>query len=154
MKTKKITLGLSFLVILFITSCTSTSLIMKSPNNYVELNKDDFEYSDQVIGEASATYIFMIDFTRLFDKKTADVVSGKGSFSSASIPVIGNYIGLLDQTGRVKSYALYDMMQKNPGYDVVFYPQYEVQTESPIGISFLICTHKVKATARLAKLKK
>ncbi len=151
---KKGLLFVAVVAMFFATSCTSTSKIMKQPTSYVELNKDDFEFSDQVTGEASATYILMIDFDRLFTRKSGEVISDNFTISAANIPVIGNYVGMLDQAGQVKSYALYDMMEKNPGYDVVFYPQFEVVNESPIGIPFLICTTKVKATARLAKIKK
>ncbi len=149
--------GLLFVAVaamFFVSSCTSTSKMMKEPTSYVELTKNDFEFSEQVTGEAQATYILMIDFDRLFSKKSGEAISDNFAISAASIPVIGNYVGMLDQAGQVKSYALYDMMEKNPGYDVVFYPQFEVTTESPIGLPFLISTTKVKATARLAKIKK
>ncbi len=147
MMNKKILFSAIICIALFVSSCTTTNLSMKSPNNYVEFEKEDFELSEQVTGEAEATFIFMIDFERLFKKKQASV-------SAISIPIIGAYISMFDPNGKVKSYALYDMMEKNPGYDVVFYPQFEVVNSSPIGIPWIIQTSKVQTTARLAKLKK
>ena len=66
------------------------------------------------------------------------------------IPVIGDV--LYDKTS---NYALYELMQNNPGYDVVFYPQYEKKIEKPIlGIGFILKKITVKVTGRLAKLNK
>ena len=45
-------------------------------------------------------------------------------------------------------------MKANPGYDVVFYPQFETVTKKPvIGIGLFTKITKVKVTARLGKLK-
>ena len=45
-------------------------------------------------------------------------------------------------------------MEKNPNYDVVFYPQYETTVKKPIlGLGFLTKVTTVKTTARLGKLK-
>jgi hypothetical protein len=68
----------------------------------------------------------------------------------ASLPVVGNVLG--DKTS---NYALYELMNNNPGYDVIFYPQYEVKVVKPIiGIGFLTKITTVKTTARLGKLNK
>jgi hypothetical protein len=46
-------------------------------------------------------------------------------------------------------------MNSNPGYDVVFYPQYETKVFKPVlGIGFLTKISTVKTTARLGKLTK
>jgi hypothetical protein len=46
------------------------------------------------------------------------------------------------------------MMKNNPGYDVVFYPQYEAIVKRPvIGIGLIYKKITVKATARLGKMK-
>ena len=143
-------IGLIALVALFLGSCTATSRSMSSAASIVEFQKDDFNYSEQVTGEATATLIFMIDFERLFASKKAST----GLLPSlSSIPIIGGTIGRADANGVVKSYALYDMMEKNPGYDIVFYPQFETVTSSPIGIPLLFSIRTAKATARLAKIK-
>ncbi len=152
---KKINFILSFLIVLVlsVSSCTSISKSMRTPNSRVDMTKGDFEFSEQVTGEASATYILMIDFERLFSSKSGNIETENSTFSLINIPVVGAYASFLDPNGQVKGYALHDMMEKNPGYDVVFYPQYEVVRESPIGIPFLFHKATVKATARLAKLK-
>lgn len=132
------------------TSCTMMSHSMKSPNNHVEFVKADFTFSEQVNANASSTKIFGIDFARLFNRTGGTVVSEGAALpipSLTSIPVIGTT--LMDQTS---SYALYELMSKNPGYDVVFYPQYEKIVNCPIGIP-LITKTTVKVTARLAKMK-
>jgi len=83
-------------------------------------------------------------------KKTGDIVSGAPAINMANIPVVGTM--LLDRTA---NYALYELMLNNPGYDVIFYPQYETKIVRPIlGIGFFTKITTVKATARLGKLKK
>jgi len=146
-------IGLIALVVLFLSSCTATHRSMSSANSIVEFEKDDFEYSGQVTGEATSTLIFLIDFERLFSVKSGNIESSGLMLSASSIPVIGGTVGKLDGAGVVKSYALYDMMERNPGYDIVFYPQYETVTKSPIGIPLIFSQRTVKVTARLAKIK-
>jgi len=113
---------------------------MKTPNNYVQFTKTDFEYSAQVSGEATEVKILGIDWARIFDKKYGEI----GGVGYIDIPIIGSVIG-----ERINTYALYHMIKDNPGYDVVFYPQFESQVEKKI----LMKTTKVKVTARLGKLK-
>ena len=130
-------------------SCTSLNHTMREPNTRVNLNKADFTLSEQVSAEATSTKIIGIDWSRIFISKTAAVEGGMINLSLASIPVIGNV--LQDKTA---NYALYELMEANPGYDVVFYPQYETSISKPIiGLGFLLKKTTVKATARLAKLK-
>jgi hypothetical protein len=72
-----------------------------------------------------------------------------GEVSAANIPVVGNM--LADKTS---NYALYELMQANPNYDVVIYPQYEKKVVKPvIGIGFLTKITTVETKARLGKLK-
>jgi len=143
------TLVLIVFAVLTFSSCTTINKSMREPNSHVEFTKGDFSYSDQVSAEASCTKIFSIDFTRLFTKKTGSVEGGAAAISLASIPVIGNIIA--DQTA---NYALYELMEKNAGYDVVFYPQYEIKVVKPLlGLGFLTKITTVKVTAKLGKLK-
>ncbi len=144
----KLVLLLAF-VALFI-SCTSINQSMREPNTKVNLNKSDFTLSDQVIGEASSTKIIGIDWSRFFTQKTGSVENGAMTISAASIPVVGDVIA--DKTA---NYALYNIMTANPGFDVVFYPQYETKVVRPIlGIGFLTKITTVKAKVRLGKLNK
>jgi hypothetical protein len=137
------------LAVLF-SSCSVTHQGMREPNARVEFEKGDFEFSPQVTGTATSTKILGIDFSRLFDKKTASVKKdGMAEMVDlASIPVIGNYA-----RNTVYNYALYDMISKNTGYDVVFYPSYAETVSKPIGIGFIYKITTVEVKAKLAKIK-
>jgi hypothetical protein len=135
-------------VIVAFSSCTTLNHSMREPNTRVNLNKSDFSLSEQVTAEATSVKIFGIDFARLFTKKTGVVKGGAAAISLSSIPVIGNSVS--DKTA---NYSLYELMNANPGYDVVFYPQYETKVVKPaLGIGFLTKITTVKTTARLGKL--
>ncbi len=148
---KKIILVLS-VVVLTATSCTSLNHSMREPNTRLELSKSDFNLSDQVSASAKTTKILSIDFARLFSKKTGTIEQDRSysDLSSVSIPVIGNF--MKDYTS---NYALFELMAKNPNYDVVLYPQYETKISRPfLGLGFILKITDVKATARLGQLKK
>ena len=133
-----------------LSSCSTINKSMKEPNVRVDLTKSDFTLSDQVKANASSTTIIGIDFSRLFMKKTGSIEGGAAGISIASLPVVGSLLN--DKTS---NYALYELMNNNPGYDVIFYPQYEVKVVKPIfGIGFLTKITTVETTARLGKLNK
>jgi hypothetical protein len=151
---KKTILFIMTVVLVSFTNCTNINKSMREPNTRVNLEKKDFTLSDQVSGEATTTQILGIDFARLFLKKSGTVnkdgvLNGPMGINLASIPVIGGYI--INPTA---SYALYNIMENNKGYDVVFYPQYEVTVRRPIGLGFIYKVTTVKATTRLGKLNK
>lgn len=136
-------------VIAAFSSCTTLNQSMREPNTKVNLTKNDFTLSEQVSGEATSVKILGIDWERLFMQKEGKINGSSATISAASIPVIGNYIA--DKTS---NYALYELMKANPGYDVVFYPQYETKTVKPIlGIGILTTITTVKTKAKLGKLK-
>lgn len=161
---KKLSYCAILLFCVFLSSCSISNMAMKQPNNHIEFYKGDFEYSPQVSGGATSVKILMIDWARLFSWKSGDV-SGETqpttplnismeaslvtdpviSVLSAVIPVLGE-----NAKGAVSNYALYDMMKKNPGYDVVIYPQYETKK---FVIPFFYSKTTVIATARLGKIK-
>jgi hypothetical protein len=133
-----------------LSSCTSVNKAMREPNVKVDLTKSDFTLSEQVKANATSTTIIGIDFERLFTKKTGNVEGGSVQVSLASVPVVGNL--LIDKTA---NYALYELMSNNPGYDVIFFPQYEVKVVRPFfGIGLIYKTTTVETTARLGKLNK
>jgi len=134
-------LALVAVVAVAFTSCELQSHSMKQPNNIVKFVKDDFKYSPQVTGEATSTQILMIDWARLFSKKMGEAPEA----GVVEIPVIGNLIA-----NKVNNYALFNIMQDNPGYDVVFYPSFETKTKNYL---YLYKVTTVKVTARLAKIK-
>ena len=128
-----------------ITSCTSVNHSMREPNTRLELVKSDFNLSDQVSATATTTKILCIDFARLFYGSTGSVDhDGSTSLSDVSIPVIG---GLVED--KTANYSLYELMQKNPNYDVVLYPQFETKVIKPfLGFGFIFKITTVKATSR------
>ncbi|WKK77846.2 hypothetical protein QYS49_12645 [Marivirga salinae] len=124
---------------------------MKEPNVLVKLEKDDFELSDQVSASAKTIRFLGIDFQRIFMKRTGSInnTSNVLNINYASIPVIGKVL-----TDKASSYALYELMYQNEGYDVIFYPQYEIKTTKPfLGLGFILNITEVKTKARLGKLK-
>lgn len=149
MKRGMFTLLVVFAGLIFITGCTTVNKTMREPNVRVELNKGDFTFSEQVSATATSTYILNIDWQRLFNQETGTIESSTFPISFAMIPVVGDV--LIDKTA---NYALYELMKANPGYDVVFYPQYLTKVEKPVlGIGYIYRTTTVTATARLAKIK-
>ncbi len=130
-------------------NCTSYYHSMREPNSRVDFTKNDFILSEQVSAQAQATKVFGIDWARIFTTRTGSVEGTSSLISVAKIPVVGNLLS--DATA---NYALYNLMEDNKGYDVVFYPKYETKVYRPIiGIGFFAKITKVKATARLAKFK-
>jgi hypothetical protein len=135
-------------VAMVFSSCTAYNHSMREPNTRINLTKSDFTLSEQITAEASCTKVFGIDFPRLFTKKTGNVQGGAAGISLASIPVLGSFV-----SDKTTNYALYELMNSKPGYDVVFYPQYETKVFKPFfGIGFVVKKTTVKATARLGKL--
>jgi hypothetical protein len=51
----------------------------------------------------------------LFTQKTGNVEGGAAGINLASLPVIGNVM-----SDKTSNYALYELMNNNPGYDVCF----------------------------------
>lgn len=145
MKETKTTL-LGLICAIGLASCTLNTKMMREPNAHMEWKKDDFTYSAQVTGEATSVKIVGIDWARLFKKEVGNT---QGGVASSSIPIIGPILDkfLGDKT---VSYAMFDMMDKNQGYDVILYPSIDVRKK---GIPFFYTTTKAKVTARLAKLK-
>lgn len=141
MKTRSLILSILVVSALILSSCSITNKNMKSPNNLVKFEKSDFEFSGQVIGEGTQTRIFGVDWANLFSSKSGNIVEP----SVFNIPVVGNL-----PIKSSASYALYDIMEKNPGYDVVFYPQYETKVT---GLPIIFQKSHTKVTARLGKIK-
>ncbi len=150
MKKKCINFVLIALIGVYASGCVTNEKVMREPNSRVDFVKSDFKFSDQLTGEGKDTKILGIDFYHIGHSTDMGYAKTDGSnFSWGMIPVIGNYLG--DESS---NYALYDLMTKNPGYDVVFYPQYEKRIHKPfLGIGFIYKKTTVKVVARLAKIK-
>lgn len=142
---KKIYVVLVCAVVAFaMSSCNTYRHSMREPNAHVEFHADDFELSEPVTGEATITHVLGIDWEHTFGtSQTATTLKGN------ELPIIGN---MINNSG--SAYALYDLMQKHPGYDVIFYPQVESYRHAPILGTSLYSVTTYKVTARLGKMKK
>ncbi|MDX9770179.1 MAG: hypothetical protein RBT19_07440 [Tenuifilaceae bacterium] len=161
---KKYTLFFVMSILVF-GSCSVTDRAMQTPNYHIEFYKSDFEYSPQVTAEATMVRVLGIDWSRLFNWNSA-TISNSNEFSSPNLdvsvgttvlvdPIVGVVSAIIpvlgDQVkGGVRSYALYNLMAENPGYDVVVYPQYEVKKYI---VPIFYSKRTAKVTARLAKIK-
>ena len=137
---------------IFLSSCSTYHKTMRAPNVIIKLNKADFTLSNQVSAKAETSIIYGIDADWLytFTKKTGTLEKENSvSISFANIPVIGDVIS--DKTA---NYALYELMKNNPGYDVVFFPQYakKVTSIAPWPFKMLFKVTNVEVTAKLGKL--
>jgi hypothetical protein len=163
MKSKTLILTTMIILVAF-NSCKIQSRSMKTPNYHIEFYKGDFEYSGQVIAEATTVRVMGVDWRRLMKWHAGSIESDRFNIQdqslningtiigesvyaavSAIIPVIGN-VG----KGRTSNYALFKLMQENPGYDVVIYPQY--YNKSFI-IPLFYSKRNVQVTARLARIR-
>lgn len=132
------------IAVLFMASCNQYKHSMREPNAYVELYASDFDLSAPVTGEATVTRIIGIDWQHTF-----------GTTEIGETPAFGTvipFIGATIPTGA--NYALYDLMKKNPGYDVVIYPQVEAHRYAPVLGTDIYSKTTYKVTARMGKLKK
>ncbi len=131
-------LFIAALALFLLSGCISANKSMREANTLVNIQKSDFQISDQVTGTAKQIKVIGIDWKRLFKKEK----------SSLYIQIIGHNVRL----NKVERYALYDLMLKyGTGYDVVFYPAFDYRKVNVLGI---YQKTEVTAAAKLGKLKK
>mgnify|MGYP001310948793 CR=1 FL=1 len=167
MKSTNLVFVLMLFVVFSFSSCSISNRSMRTSPDYLILNRTDFELSDQVVAEASTTRVLGLDWQRLFRWQSGNInldVSQGGALPGvglntfgngeqinlaynvvASLPVIGTII-----KGNTASYALAELMQQHPGYDVILYPQYYRTIK---GFPPFYSKTEVRVTARLGKLK-
>lgn len=147
-----------------LSSCSVSNHSMKSPNYHIEFYKADFEYSKQVVAEATSVRVLGIDWKRLFKWESAQIETDRVDNTSQNVSISGGIIaeqvvGTISavipvlgdvKKGKVSSYALYKLMKENPGYDVVIYPQYETKK---FIVPIFYSKRTVKVTARLGRIK-
>lgn len=117
-------------------SCTSLTSTIKNTPNYIEFNKNDFEYTKQVTSTAKINFLFGIPLSNT--RK-----SGKFSDGSTSI------VGFRSKLNKAEDVAIYNLLKENPGYDLVLYPKFDTKSSG-----FIFTSAQVTVSARLAKLKK
>ncbi|MDD2560276.1 MAG: hypothetical protein PHE04_06385 [Bacteroidales bacterium] len=125
--------------LLLFSSCKSQAYLMKESTPVLELDINDFKLSDQVNATATRVQILGVDWEALFNSKTG--------YISPAVPVLGGFLPPLGDK------AIYKLMEENPGYDVVIYPQFETKVKRFGLVGLIYRKITVKATARLGKLK-
>ncbi len=120
--------------------CTLKMRSMANSNARLQLEKEDVEISETKTATATSKMILGVDWRRLFKKEIGE--AGKTSFS---IPIIGN-----TPMTKTESYAAYNLLQANPEYDAVLYPQYEGVSK---GFPFIYIKTDVTVKAKLVKVK-
>lgn len=121
-----------------ISSCSISQQSLKEPQALIRYNKAEFDYSHQVEGHASVTKVLCIDWAHLLNKQQGKV-----------IPAFNSTVYGISPKTRLEQMALFEIMQLNPGYDFIVYPQYEVKTKAP-GLGLLYKKIDITAKARLA----
>lgn len=170
MRKRRFSCFVIILLTIILSSCSVSNHSMKTPNYHIEFYKSDFEYSRQVTAEATSVRVLGIDWNRLFKWETGEIISEQHSSQSSDVVISGNFMidpveesfstitaisaiipVLGDQgKGKVSSYALYNLMKENPGYDVVIYPQFE---SKKFIVPVFYSKRVVQVTARLGKIK-
>jgi len=133
---KKLLIALALVAgLTLLSSCSASYKTIREPNVKIELYSADYTLSEPKTAEATITKVFMIDWEHLFNKKTADI---NAAIFSSLMPSSDD------------SYAIYKILEENPGYDFVMYPQVTTETQNYI----IYSTTKVTVTARLGKFNK
>ena len=160
--------------LLVLTACSFHAYRMNELDSRLELTLADLDISEPVTAQSTVNRVLGIDFQRLFaqeagaidlktpseegwlsakSRSTASVntlISTSGTFLLNSIgsivtTVIGPVLG-----GDAGTYALYNLMSANPGYDIILYPKFEKVSR---GFPPFYTTTTVKVTARLGRLR-
>ena len=130
-------LPILLLTVVLASSCSTTFRTMREPNVLFELTGRDYVLSDEAVtGEATVLYVFGIDWKRIF---------GHTDRAEFDAPVVG----LENIVKGAEQYAIYDLMEKNPGYDFVMYPQV---TKSYKQFPLIYRRVNVTVKARMGKL--
>ena len=157
MSMKKSKLLIPFLMVvmgimLITPSCTLYSRKGTSQASTVFLEKSDYVLSEPKTATGETKIVF--GFSIGENDKAADVATytTQGAEGGFAIPTGCCLASVVDPSAQAKSIALYNLLEKNPGYDAVMSPSYQVETHMPCGIP-LFSTTTVTVTARLIKYK-
>lgn len=125
------------------TSCSMKMNGMSDANTQLNLTTADVTISE--VKEASATekLVLMVDWKRIFKKEVGEIRRKGGA--GFSLPIIGGSTSFT----RAESYAIYKLLQDNPGYDAVMYPQFSGQAKGLL--PFFVKTD-VTVKAKLVKV--
>lgn len=154
MKNFKLLIPVSVMGLLLISQgCTLYSRKGTTQASTVFLEKNDYTLSEPKTAKGETKIVF--GFSTGENDKAADVTTyttheTAGGFALASGCCLA---GVVDPSAQAKSLALYNLLEKNPGYDAVLSPSYMVETHMPCGIP-IFSTTMVTVTARLVKYNK
>lgn len=127
-------------MLLLCSSCVSTHMSITGSTPQLNIELKDLEVTEPVEATAVSVKLFGVDWGRLLSRNEADV---RGSV----------YTSLLS-LDRTENYAVYDLLKKNKGYDIVLYPQFYKVTRKPfLGLGLIYKVTEVKVSARMAKLR-
>jgi len=149
-----------------LTSCTISRNSMREANYQLWLHHEDLELSSQVTGEAKQTKVLMVDWNRLLGRNYEFGQFGNLPSDPLAKPLNGNVSGVagrefsavnfvingligINNVSRVEQMAMYDLMRKNPSYDMIIFPQFEARRKW----FFVGSKTNVVVKARLARLK-
>jgi hypothetical protein len=123
---------------MFMSSCSVYQRSMSDSNARLNLTTKDMTISEPYGGTAQSVRILGIDWSRLFGYK-------------AGYKTSGNYamMGWGGQLTPIENFAVHDMMERHPNFDVIIYPSFKKKTST-----FLFFYQKttVDVSARLGKL--
>jgi len=136
-------LPLVILAVMTLASCSSVSHSMREPLVRFDLNANDMELSAPVTGTATSVRVLGVDWQRLFST----------NYASTGIYVIGDIMNSNVVLGS-KDYAVYDLIEKNPGWDFVVYPQYHTDSYRVWGLGLIYSRTTTTVTARMGRLAK
>ena len=139
MKFRSLLLLAAFATLL--SSCTAYQRTISDSNARVEFIAEDFVITPPYQGFAQQTKILGIDWARLFTQRSGSV----GQVTGFSIP----FVGAAFSGNPVDGYALFDLLKSHPGFDAVFYPQFE---RKHFNFFYIYERSKVQVRARLGKL--
>jgi hypothetical protein len=143
---------------------------MREANYQLWLHHEDLELSERITGSAQQSKFLGIDWQRTFGKKKfeyggfgglpndpsspnisgtigANTFAGENEFSAVSV-ILNGVIGITNAS-RVENMAMFDLIRKNPGYDIVMFPSFETHKKWFVFGS----KTEVVCTAKLGKLK-
>ncbi len=159
--------------LLVLTACSFHAYRMNELDSRLELTLADLEISEPLTAEATVVRYLGIDFQRLFKQETGDIRPSTTSTTGPSlsstykstvattinglgtvvVETVNNLVTavvgpVMDRAAG--TYALHNLMNANPGYDIVLYPKFEKVSR---GFPPFYTTTTVKVTARLGRLR-
>lgn len=140
---KKLLLVLTVVASLFLTtSCSMKMNGMSDANAQLNLTSDDVTISETKEAKATEKLILAVDWKRIFKKEVGEVRRRGSGFS---IPIISGSTSFT----RAEAYAIYKLLQENPDYDAVLYPQFSGQAK---GLFPFFLKTDVTVKAKLVKV--